>query len=134
MLVVTYLQAAGEGEGEQQRRVPRGARAHGVSEARGARGALAGALAACRAPPHCTALSALCTLSALSTLSTGTVAGRVLSRGVALNITEETCARRGASAWTARPAGAAALPPRLSRHCATDALRWPITFHDCNAI
>lgn len=47
--VGTYLQAAGEGEGEQQRRGPRGRRAHGVSEARGASGALAGALAACRA-------------------------------------------------------------------------------------
>lgn len=48
MVVVTYLQAAGEGEGEQQVR-GRGRRAHRVSEARGASGALPGALAACRA-------------------------------------------------------------------------------------
>lgn len=48
VVVVTYLQAAGEGEGEQQVR-GRGRRAHGVSEARGASGALPGAPAACRA-------------------------------------------------------------------------------------
>lgn len=104
VVVVTYLQAAGEGEGEQQVH-GRGRRAHGVSEARGASGALPGALAACRAGAgrslRRTALH--CPLGTLQR-ARAAVWSRSVAEWLSFSGRVHTCALRGAPVGTARRA------------------------------